>query len=200
MMDANLYVDRVLAQMPPTTPRLSQIASDLRGHIADSLELGEPLESVLAKLGDPSSLAASYMSEVPFASASFGRRLAAKAIDLAAVWSVLAPVVYLTWKYASYRTFSMLTIFLMVVGVFAPLAIYTAIDEFRTGRTLGKRLLGLRVVRDNGLRITLASAIVRQIPVWLQFHVIDGLFALATERNQRAFELLSKTRVIRVIN
>jgi uncharacterized RDD family membrane protein YckC len=37
---------------------------------------------------------------------------------------------------------------------------------------------------------------VRQLPVFLQVFSIDALFVLFTDRRQRAFELLSKTRVV----
>ena len=199
MMNAELYVNEVLACMPPATPRRSQIAEDLRSHIRDRIELGDTLEAVLAQLGDPSRLAESYLAEVPLVSASFGRRLAAKAMDLAAMWAVLAPVGYLAWNYVPPRALLVIVILLAVVGL-SPLAVYTAISEYRTGQTLGKHLLGLRVVRDSGARISLGDAIVRQIPVCMQIHVIDGVFALFTEKSQRAFELLSKTRVVRLIS
>jgi len=56
--------------------------------------------------------------------------------------------------------------------------------------------MGLRVVREKGTRITLGSrscAISRSSAViW-----VDALFALFTEHHQRAFELLSGTRVVR---
>jgi hypothetical protein len=43
---------------------------------------------------------------------------------------------------------------------------------------------------------TAPNAIVRQLPVFLQCYWVDVLFAFFTERRQRAFELLSKTRVV----
>lgn len=199
-MDADQYVSRVLAQMPETMARRSQIAIELRSHIADRLALGGTLENVLGGLGTPQDLAASYLSDLPLIAGSFGRRLAAKAIDLAAVWIALGPMAYLAWRYASYRTFTLMAILLATLGVFFPLALYTAISEFRSGRTLGKHLLGLRVVRDTGTRLTLGRAIVRQIPVWMQLFLVDGVFALVTENQQRAFELLSQTRVVRALD
>ena len=54
----------------------------------------------------------------------------------------------------------------------------------------------LRVVRESGTRISLGQSIVRQLPMFLQIYMIDVLFALFTDRKQRAFELLSKTRVV----
>ena len=53
------------------------------------------------------------------------------------------------------------------------------------------------MVRETGARISLAQAIVRQLPMFLQVLWIDALFALFTDKSQRAFELLSKTRVVR---
>ena len=75
-------------------------------------------------------------------------------------------------------------------------ALYPLVAEYRFGRTAGKRLLGLRVVRESGGRITLGQSAVRQLPVFLQVGWVDILFALFTEHHQRAFELLSKTRVV----
>ena len=65
------------------------------------------------------------------------------------------------------------------------------------GQTLGKRVAGLQVVRESGAPIGLGQAIVRLLPVALQIFWIDVLFALFTDKRQRAFEMLSKTRVVR---
>src|SRR6185503_14102916 len=76
--------------------------------------------------------------------------------------------------------------------------LYPILSEHRVGRTIGKNLFGLRVVTEKGTRIGLGQAIVRQLPVFLQVFTIDALFALFTDRRQRAFEMLSKTRVVDV--
>ncbi len=77
--------------------------------------------------------------------------------------------------------------------------LYTVVAEYRFGETIGKRLVGLRVVRESGGGISLGQSIVRQLPVFLQAGWIDIFFALFTERRQRAFEILSKTRVVRAV-
>jgi uncharacterized RDD family membrane protein YckC len=74
--------------------------------------------------------------------------------------------------------------------------LYPVVAEAWFGKTVGKHLLGLRVVRESGARISLGQAIVRQLPMLLQVIWVDALFAIFTERRQRAFELLSKTRVV----
>jgi uncharacterized RDD family membrane protein YckC len=75
--------------------------------------------------------------------------------------------------------------------------VYTVTAEYWLGQTIGKRIAGLHVVRESGAPISLGQALVRLLPVAFQFYWVDVLFALFTERHQRAFELLSKTRVVR---
>ena len=65
------------------------------------------------------------------------------------------------------------------------------------GQTIGKRIAGLQVVRESGAPIGFGQSIVRLLPVALQIFWIDVLFALFTDKRQRAFEMLSKTRVVR---
>jgi uncharacterized RDD family membrane protein YckC len=60
--------------------------------------------------------------------------------------------------------------------------------------------MGLRVVRESGARISFGQSVVRQLPVFLEIFWIDVLFALFTEKHQRAFEILSKTRVVALEN
>ena len=61
---------------------------------------------------------------------------------------------------------------------------------------LPARWLGLGVLRESGGRISFGQSIVRQLPAFFQVFWVDAMFALFTERHQRAFELLSKTRVV----
>ena len=86
-----------------------------------------------------------------------------------------------------------------IIGSFG-FCIYTVLGEYRTGQTLGKRMAGLQVVRESGAPIGFGQAIVRLLPVTLQIYWIDVLFALFTDKRQRAFEMLSKTRVVRAGN
>jgi uncharacterized RDD family membrane protein YckC len=86
----------------------------------------------------------------------------------------------------------LILIFLIVVS-----PLYTVLSEYWAGKTIGKWLMGLRVVRESGARIGLGQAFVRQLALVFQVFVFDCLFALFTEKRQRACELLSKTRVVR---
>ncbi len=76
---------------------------------------------------------------------------------------------------------------------------YTIVAEYRRGGTIGKRLMRIQVVRESGARISLGQALLRQLPFLGQFFFIDAAFAFFTDRRQRAFEMLTKTRAIALL-
>jgi uncharacterized RDD family membrane protein YckC len=192
---ADGYINQVLDLLPRGTPLRDQIALELRSIIAERMTAGQSEADVLRQLGDPRRLAESYLSAVPLEAASFGRRAAAKLVDVGAAAAIVIPVVCALFFMVP-RDFKLFVIGpgfgLGVMGFMA----YVILAEARTGQTIGKRMLGLRVVRESGAQISLGQSVVRQLPVFFQVFWIDVLFALFTERSQRAFELLSKTRVV----
>lgn len=183
------YILQVLNALPGSTPLREQIAMELRGHIAERLAGGQPLADILRQLGDPTALAESYLSAVPLVSAHFGERAAAKAIDAAIIFVPVGAIA------SMFVDGPALFVICVVLGVYLQ-GIYQIVAESSFGYTVGKRLLGLRVVRESGARISGGQAIVRALPLFLSVFWIDGMFALFTEKSQRAFELLSKTRVV----
>ena len=196
-MTTDAYLAQVLAHLPPTTPTRAQIAVELRGHIEERLAAGHPLPDVLRQLGDPATLAESYLSGVPLTSAEFGARVLAKIIDIAIPFAIAATLGCIAWL----SPVEVVTIVFFVLAILVAgfgYVVYTIVAEWRTGQTIGKRRYGLHVRQESGAPITLGQSIVRQLPAFLQMMWIDALFALFTERRQRAFELLSKTRVVQV--
>ncbi len=185
------YIDRVITQLPYEAGLRQQVAMELRSHIAERVEHGQTVEDALGQLGDPQTLAESYLAAVPLVPVSFWRRAAAKLLDVLVSLGVSAPIVWLFfWRFKFFA--GVLAIgFLLAISAFYPL-----LAEYRFGKTLGKHWLGLRVVRESGARISFGQSVVRQLPLFLEVFWIDVLFALFTEKHQRAFELLSKTRVV----
>jgi uncharacterized RDD family membrane protein YckC len=194
-MTADDYIRNVLSAMPAATPRRAQIAAELRGHIAERLESGQPLETILRGLGAPAQLAASYLSEVPLVSAGLGSRAAAKLVDACLPLTVTIPIAVAGWLVWG-NAFFPFALAAALAGAWLVFWIYTVVAEWQSGQTIGKRVFGMIVVREDGARISGGQAVVRQLPVLCQFYWIDVFFALFTERRQRAFELLSKTRVV----
>lgn len=201
------YIQTVMDQVPPALPERERIARDLQAHLAETVE-AEGSESVaVRRMGAADSVAMGYLQEVPMTYASFGSRVLAFLLDLAlglvVMLIVAAPIVGI-----------MLALGQDPPGVTAGLAIATAVTvlvsiallsiayfpllEWRLGQTLGKRVVGIHVVREDGRRISALQAIVRRIPFFLEFFWIDAIVALFTERHQRAFDLVARTVVTRV--
>ena len=190
------YVTQVTDRIPLASPLRARIAMELRATIAERIERGEPIETVLSQLGRPEILADSYLAEEPLVAASFGARAGAKVLDLLlliGVAAILGAVAFVTLR--QYAVWALPELFILVALGFP---IYTALSEYFRDQTVGKQVLGLRVVRESGARIGLGQAFVRQLPQFLQVFWIDVMFALFTDRSQRAFELLSHTRVVLV--
>ena len=196
-MTTDDYLDQVLAHLPRTTPRRQHIALELRGHIQERLATGQPLEDVLRQLGDPAVLAESYLSGLSLTPADFGPRVLAKVVDVLGFLLLVVVILCLAWVIPAEGMKVLLIGVAIAIAGFGFL-IYTIVAEWRSGQTFGKRRYGLFVVQESGAPITLGQSVVRQLSLVFQIFWIDALFALFTERRQRAFELLSKTRVVRV--
>ena len=200
MRTAEDFIDSVLQYMPPGTPLRKQIALELRGHFAEREANGQSVEEIARQLGDPARLAESYLSAVPLKKAAFQTRMAAKVLDwcvvAGAVLAILLPIALLIW-YLGYEPFLP---FLLPVAIISSVFLflgYTIVAEWKSGQTVGKKAMGLLVVQESGARISLGQSVVRSLPSLFQVFMIDALFALFTDRHQRAFEMLSKTRVVR---
>ncbi len=194
-MKENEYIDKVLACLPRATPLRAQIALELRGHIAERMSQGQSLEEAVAQLGDPATLAGSYLSAVPLEPAPYLPRIAAKLVDMGAVIAIGSLFVLIAWLVLPEEMLPFAA-GAAVVACGLGFLVYTITAEHRKGQTIGKRLAGLQVVTESGTPISLGQSIVRQLPMALQILWIDAFFALFTDRRQRAFEMLSKTRVV----
>jgi uncharacterized RDD family membrane protein YckC len=185
------YINQVVARLPRVATLRSQVAMELRSHIAERVEHGQTVDEALRQLGDPVTLAESYLAAIPLVPATFWQRAAARIIDFLAFACVCAPIVWLLARTVPFAIVLIVAVIFLVAG-----SVYPLIAEYQFGETLGKHLMGLRVVRESGGRISFGQSIVRQLPMFLQVFWIDVMFALFTEKHQRAFELLSKTRVV----
>jgi uncharacterized RDD family membrane protein YckC len=197
-MTGDLYVQSVIDFVPRALPLRDQIALELRSHIAERIGQRQPLDEVLAQLGDPLTLAESYLSAVPLESASVSNRVVAKAIDALAVAGVMVAIACALFFLVPRQVSYYLPVLAIAGSVFGLIG-YTIAAEYRSGGTIGKRVMHIQVVRESGVRISLGQALLRQLPFLGQFFFIDALFALFTDRKQRAFEMLTKTRAVAML-
>jgi uncharacterized RDD family membrane protein YckC len=195
MSTAADYIRRVTDHLPRAGSMRAQVQMDLRGIISERLENGGSPAEVLRQLGDPEALALSYLSVVPLVVAPHGRRIVAKLADVSIVVASILPILVWAGRALPSDTAGLVVV-AGLLGGGVGFGLCTIGAEYWWGQTPGKRWAGLRVVRESGAAIGLGQSIVRQLPLVLQIYWIDGLFALFTEKKQRAFELLSKTRVV----
>lgn len=196
-MTPDAYIQSVVECVPPRMGLRDQIAMELRSHIAERLEHGQPLDEVLRQFGDAKALAESYLAAVPLHTVGFLRRAAAKLIDVLVIVVFVGVLAALAWTVGPTGLvwfLPMLCIFSCLLGLFG----YTIAAEHYAGQTVGKRLMGIHVVRESGARISLGQSAIRQLPLLGQIFFIDVLFALFTDKHQRAFELITKTRAVAV--
>ena len=194
------YIKQVADRMPSGNPLREQIALELKGMIGERLARGQSMDEVLRQLGDPGSFADSYLSAEPLVAASFWPRAGAKIVDVVIIVAVLvlaALVVRSRRRFGLPADVGVGVPELILIFLFVISPLYTVLSEYWASRTIGKWLMGLRVVRESGARIGLGQAFVRQLALVFQVFVFDCLFALFTDKRQRACELLSKTRVVR---
>ena len=77
---------------------------------------------------------------------------------------------------------------------------YYVLCEAATGMTLGKRMVGMRVVDEDRDLVGLGAAVVRnvlRVVDGLFFYLVGALFALASPRGQRLGDRAAHTLVVR---
>ena len=106
------------------------------------------------------------------------------------------------WEYKmSMNTTAFITVFLFRL----PWLLYSPVIEYLTnGRSLGKFIMGIRVVKANGetagLREYFTRWIFRVVDIWLGLGFLAMLFAGTSERGQRLGDTMANTVMIRKKN
>lgn len=210
MNEMERYIRDVMHNIHAPARDRERIEADLRAHFQAALDAGESPEAVIARMGDPVQVAAEFMAETPLRYAGFWWRIAAFGLDLAIVSVVLIVFGFLAvafgshipphpatvWDWVAGAAILLLCIG-AILGFIATVVLYFPILEARFGQTIGKRVLGLRVLKENGLPIGYKEAFIRRISFYGEFLPLDGLFIPFTSRRQRAFDMVARTVVIR---
>ena len=140
--------------------------------------------------------------------ARLGRRFAALIIDLGILspiwafpvlrlWTEAAPELTLRERMAMGSTMANAGLYWVPALIATVLAMYGTLCEGLSGATLGKRIVGLRVVREGGERLTLGAALVRNVARVVEFHSVSLVLLVAiTPSRQRLGDLLGRTVVV----
>lgn len=209
MNEVENYVAEVLRNISAPPQERKRIQSDLTTHLNEAIAAGEPPKQVIARMGTPVEVASEFMGQMPLHYAGFWRRLAAYAIDLAIVAAAAGVFVIiaivsinlvprnptgLDWLTGALLLALVASAALVVMGLFL---LYFPILEGRYGQTAGKHLLGLKVLKENGLPAGYKEAFIRRLPFYFRILPIDALFIPFTDKRQRAFDLVARTIVVR---
>ena len=202
---ADRYIDDVLRRVVLPASRKEALRQDLREHFAAAEEGHEPMDQVIRDLGEPEEVAASFMEGVELGHAGVWPRLWALAADFGFCLLAVVPAFFFGAALAGregagYSSFSAFIIFcffvLFALAAFGIFLFYFPILEHFFGWTLGKKLMKLRVVTEQGAAIGLGPAFIRRLPFYFELIWLDGIFALFTEKKQRAFDMVAKTVVV----
>lgn len=198
------YIDEVLRHAFATKGDKERLEADLRAHFAQAEERGEPLRETLEDLGTPEEVAAALSAERPIAYAGFWRRVVAFIGDSGAMvllgLPALAGMMFIVTRVGASESPSagwfaaLCALGLTALGIFA---FYFPLLEARFGRTLGKHLVRIRVIRESGAPISLGQAFVRRLSMYFEFLVLDALFVPFTQKKQRALDIVAQTVVAR---
>ena len=135
-----------------------------------------------------------------------GRRVLATVIDLVllgVVASILSAPGALIDGVADGRISDGVSGFLFSTGGLAALIVafaYFAIMESRFGQTVGKMVLGIKVVREDGGRIGTREAVLRtlmRIIDSIGTYLVAFITVLVSGKNQRLGDMVAKTLVVR---
>jgi uncharacterized RDD family membrane protein YckC len=133
--------------------------------------------------------------------ASFASRAVSGAVDLTLAAIALFAMVFVVGGLASSLDDAAASALLLVVFVAVAVGVPVLVETLTRGRTLGKLVMGLRTVRDDGGPIRLRHAVVRAlvgfVEIWLLLGVPALLCSLLSPRSQRLGDLAAGTYVVR---
>ena len=90
---------------------------------------------------------------------------------------------------------------LMIAYFLIPICYAATLEWFWRGQTVGKRLLRLRVVDENGLRLQFSQVAIRNllrvVDVLPVMYVVGGIVCIISQKSQRIGDFVANTLVIR---
>jgi len=169
----------------------------------------EDVEEVIKDERSPGDIAACYSRSYSsgLKRAGFWSRLAAYIIDIVvtalAVITAIVPFAFIAWLMVSFSIKSIaLLVILWISLVLVVLGItlcFIIILEGRFGKTIGKYVMGLMVLKTNGERIGYKEALLRNIPKYFRTPLIIDvilMFLFFYKDRQRAFDRVADTMVV----
>ncbi|GAA6526109.1 RDD family protein [Intrasporangium sp. DVR] len=132
--------------------------------------------------------------------ANLGTRALSGLIDVIAHVGLLIGVFFLTRALTGQASEAVSRTGMIVALVAVLVGVPTVSETLSRGRTLGKLITGLRVVRDDGGPISFRHALARALVGWVEIYLLTGIAAvisaMVTARTKRLGDLAAGTYVI----
>lgn len=204
MKPEDRYIDDVLRHVFATPEDRERLKADLRSHFVEGEAAGREPRDIITGLGTPVEVATAFNAEREFHYASFWERLFAFFGDMGVIICFALPFVVLIMLSgalsedpgkASILWFVVLGLVAMTLAGIC--IFYFPLLESHYGKTLGKHVMKIRVLRETGAPIGLGQAFVRRLSMYFDMLWIDALFIPFTDKRQRALDIVAKTVVAR---
>ena len=205
------YIREISDLLPYPSNQKTPVLEELRKDVVDAMESEKRPPSVV--FGSPMEVAKniSFAQDWGYENGSWLIRFAAFIIDISifiGVFGIFAVLRFLisdnemTYWYFWHKDFTFGFLFISI-PIIAFILSYFIIMEKSYSTTLGKRLLGLTVVDESGIRITWTQSLIRnftKVPILTTFLPFDLLFGILSEktqgRKQRVLDFVAGTNVI----
>ena len=187
--------------------RKAQARAELEQHLLAAEAAGDV--EAMPRLGTPKEAAKTFTGRLETKLAPVGRRIAAAIVDSGLLVACVAlGVGGGTWASAGRRgdpqgfwpALGTLEIIAVVLVISAVLywTVGTILMEWRFGRTVGKTMMGLRVVTEDGIAPSFGQIVLRRLTFIFSgpLQLIDWAFMFFTPKHQRAFEMVAHTVVV----
>ncbi|MDJ0841028.1 MAG: RDD family protein [Acidobacteriota bacterium] len=205
MITMDRYIDTVLGNIYAPADKRAHFEAWLRLQVNHLRKKGFANNEIMQALGEPDVLAVEMMKDdvtTRLRFAGFFRRFPALVVDILLLTAVTALPFAFAVNVIDGGNPPPPLVFVAVTTIFAILAFYPTffiLMEGTRGRTPGKRLLGLRVVRTNGDPITMKDAFLRTIVLISPLLPFDLITGLVSKRRQRLADLIADTVVVREV-
>ncbi len=214
------YLHEVRMHLVASTTDKERFLEDLREHALQMLEDGHSESQVMEKLGPPGEIAREFMQDRKVRYAGFLERFVAFFLDMGLTSGAVTLIVFIIGGLPIVLTepalfkeiltfgasessvihvnlFEAAFLGLFILSGTAVSLLYFPVSEHLWGWTLGKRVLGLKVIQDDGAPLSLGNAFIRRIPYYFDLLALDAVFIFFLDKKQRAFDRVAKTVVVR---
>jgi LPXTG-motif cell wall-anchored protein len=204
MTPVDRYIQSLLRNVFATQEEKETLEADMRAHFAEAQAQGEPPGQIIDEMGTPEDVAAAFNAGRDIQYAGFWQRFMAFVGDCGLLMALALPPLSIFFLLQARLPSTgeppvgwLIVLGLVALGFLGVFVFYFPMLEAHFGKTFGKHLLRLRVVRESGAPISLGQAFVRRLSLYFEMLVPDALFIPFTDKRQRALDIIAKTVVVR---